>query len=304
MNQKIEELKQQYEEIEVPKELKGKVEEAIKRGQEAERRRRYSKKRRRWQTVLKSSGAAVAAALLFLMILCNTSAEMAYALESIPVIGAVSRVVTLRTFEDKRGEHEARIDTPRVESKEGERKNLVEGKEKLNQRMADYTETIKKAYEADLEAMDDLGKQAVDTGYQVLMDNERLLSIRIDTTIVMAGTDAFSKIYHLDKISGKQLELKDFFKQDSNYIDVLTKDIQEQMRKANKEENASYFIDTEYGDDFNFTKLDPEQSCYWDEEGNLVLVFDKYQVSAGCMGMPEITVNRSAFLDCLKPEWR
>lgn len=304
MNQKMEELKRQYEEIPVPEELKGKVEEAIKRGQEAEKREKYRKKRGGWLLILKGGGAVAAAALLLIVVLSNTSAETAYALENIPVIGAISRVVTLSTFADKHGYYEANIDTPKIESEEGEKKNLTEGKDSLNQIMADYTEEIEKAYEADLKAAGDFGKQAVDTSYQVLTDNERLLSIRIDTTVVMAGSNAFSKIYHLDKTTGKQLVLKDFFEQDSNYIDVLTEDLLKQMKKANEEAEAAYFIDTEYGDDFNFTQLDPEQNCYWDEKGNLVVVFDKYEVSAGCMGMPELTVDRNVFLEYLKPEWR
>ncbi|MFW5631689.1 MAG: RsiV family protein, partial [Acetivibrio ethanolgignens] len=280
MNQKMEELKRQYEEIPMPEELKGKVEEAIKRGQEAERREKYSKKRGGWLLILKGGGAVAAAALLSIVVLSNTSAETAYALENIPVIGAISRVVTLSTFADKQGDYEASIDTPKIESEEGEKKNLTEGKVNLNQTMADYTETIEKAYEADLKAAGDLGKETVDTSYQVLTDNKRLLSIRIDTTVVMASSNAFSKIYHLDKTTGKQLVLKDFFRQDSNYIDVLTESLLKQMKKANEEEEAAYFIDTEYGDEFNFTQLDPEQNCYWDEKGNLVVVFDKYQVSA------------------------
>lgn len=304
MNQKMEELKRQYEEIPMPEELKGKVEEAIKRGQEAERREKYSKKRGGWFLILRGGGAVAAAALLSIVVLSNTSAETAYALENIPVIGAISRVVTLSTFADKQGDYEASIDTPKIESEEGEKKNLTEGKVNLNQTMADYTETIEKAYEADLKAAGDLGKETVDTSYQVLTDNKRLLSIRIDTTVVMASSNAFSKIYHLDKTTGKQLVLKDFFRQDSNYIDVLTESLLKQMKKANEEEEAAYFIDTEYGDEFNFTQLDPEQNCYWDEKGNLVVVFDKYQVSAGCMGMPELTVDRNVFSECLKPEWK
>lgn len=302
MNKKIENLKRQYEEIPVPEELKGRIEEAIRQGKE-DAKMDTKMKRNSWQLVCRKGGLVAAAAMLSIVVLSNSSAKTAQALENIPVIGAISRVVTFRTFEDKRGDYEAKIETPRVESEAEEKKHLIQGKDGLNQTMEAYTEQIKKAYEEDMEAFGELGKEAVNTSYQVLADNERLLSIRIDTTIAVGSSDSYTKIYHLDKITGNQMALKDFFKADSEYLQVISDALLEQMRKANAE-GEDYLVDSETAKEFDFTTLEPEQNCYWTEDGALVIVFDKYQVAAGYMGMPELTVERAVFEDCLKAEWR
>ena len=54
----------------------------------------------------------------------------------------------------------------------------------------------------DLAAGGDLGHEYVYSDFQVLRDSNRLLSVCIRTDIVMASTNSFVKIYHLDKLPG------------------------------------------------------------------------------------------------------
>lgn len=304
MNKELENLKKEYNDIPIPKELKSRVEQVVRTGREEEKKQqRRSKKRKQWK-FFRSAATVSAAAALCIIVLANSSAETAYALENMPIIGAFSQVVTFRTFEDRQGDYEAKINTPKVKEEEGEKKHLKEGKENLNKTMEEYTAEIKKAYESDIKAAGGVGKEAVNTDYKVLIDDERLLSIRIDTSITMAGSNSFTEIYHLDKITGLQVSLKDFFREDSEYLTKLSEDLIRQMKKANDEEGAAYFLDSEYGVENMFTRLSPEQNFYWTKEGNLVFVFDKYQVSAGYMGMPELVVERSVFENDLKEEWK
>ena len=48
-----------------------------------------------------------------------------------------------------------------------------------------------------------------------------------------------------------------------------------------------------------FTGIDPEQNFYWNDDGELVLVFDEYAVAPGVMGMVEFTIP-AAVTDSLR----
>ena len=54
----------------------------------------------------------------------------------------------------------------------------------------------------------------------------------------------------------------------------------------------------------DFVTLDNKHNFYWDKDGNLVIVFDKYEVAPGSMGTPEFVIEKGPISDILKPEYR
>lgn len=40
------------------------------------------------------------------------------------------------------------------------------------------------------------------------------------------------------------------------------------------------------------------------KDGNIVIVFDKYEVAPGSMGTPEFVIEKGSISDILKPEYR
>ena len=82
--------------------------------------------------------------------------------------------------------------------------------------------------------------------------------------------------------------------------DNLRKQMKEIMAK---DSNKVYWVENaEIGQDF--VTLDDKHNFYWDKDGNLVIVFDKYEVAPGSMGTPEFVINKGAISDILKPEYR
>jgi hypothetical protein len=65
------------------------------------------------------------------------------------------------------------------------------------------------------------------------------------------------------------------------------------------DENVSYFIDSDMPEE-DFQNVKEDQSFHFDEEGNLVISFDEYEVAPGSMGLVEFTVERSVFEAALK----
>ena len=59
-------------------------------------------------------------------------------------------------------------------------------------------------------------------------------------------------------------------------------------------------------DPFGVYYLEPGENgnFYWNDDGDLVIVFNKYDAAPGFMGTPEFTVKKSVLGDSLVPEYR
>ena len=105
-------LKNEYEQIPVPKEARERMLAGIAQAKREKRRRSVARMLRRTA----ATGAAAAACMVLLV---NVSPSVANAMEQIPVIGAIARVVTLDTYKDQTNHFEADIQIPKVEGQEG-----------------------------------------------------------------------------------------------------------------------------------------------------------------------------------------
>ena len=76
--------------------------------------------------------------------------------------------------------------------------------------------------------------------------------------------------------------------------------MQEQM--AN-DENISYWINTS-GIGEEFATVSADHNFYWNENGDLVIIFDKYEVGPGSMGTPEFVIDKGVIRDILKSEFK
>ena len=144
-----------------------------------------------------------------------------------------------------------------------------------------------------------LYRQVLKMGGQIHFktDNDKLFCLRIDTVIAMGGSQSYAKIFSVDKKSGKQITLKNLFKKGSGYIDRISDNIKEQMRAQMKENaDVTYFVDDE-NNKFNFKSISNKTNCYVNEKGELTLVFDKYEVAPGYMGMVEFSIPTGEIVD-------
>ena len=113
----------------------------------------------------------------------------------------------------------------------------------------------------------------------------------------MGGSQSYAKIFSVDKKSGKQITLKNLFKKGSGYIDRISDNIKEQMRAQMKENaDVTYFVDDE-NNKFNFKSISNKTNFYVNEKGKLTLVFDKYEVAPGYMGMVEFSIPTGEIAD-------
>lgn len=299
----LEKMKQDYEEIHIPRELRQRVEMGIHQAKEEERAgKRGTKMKKQNKAKIYSFRivGGVAAAMLVITVMANSGAAIAHAMEKIPVIGSIARVVTFREYESTTNDMEADVKIPevRVENEDGTVNE--ESTAQINRSIEEYTSEIIAQYEADVEAAGGEGKQSVDLQYTVLSDTDRLFSIRFDKTIIMASGSQSVKIYHIDKQTGKMMDLKDLFKDTVNFIDPISGNIKEQMKaQMAADESKTYFIDSEVPE-WDFQSIKEDSTFYVDENGKLHIVFDEYEVAPGYMGSVEFEIPTEAVQDIVK----
>ena len=128
----------------------------------------------------------------------------------------------------------------------------------------------------------------------MVTDNDKYLSLRINTTVIMACGADFVKIFTIDKATGQVVTLKDLFRDKADYIQALSDNIKEQMRaQMAADDSKMYFFESgeEAAEDFN--QITGDESFYFNGNGELVLVFDEYTVAPGYMGVVEFTIPKS-----------
>ena len=195
-NRQMDNLKSEYESIPVPKEAKERMLAGIAQ----------AKKEQKGVIIMKfakKTGGAAAAAMIAITVLANATPALANAMEQIPVIGSIAKVVTFRTYEDKKNHFEADIKVPQV---------TIEGTEgaqvPANKSIEDYGNELIAMYEEELSKDNGEGHYGLDSRYEVVTDNSKYLCIRIDTTLTMASGTQFVKVFTIDKATGNVISLR------------------------------------------------------------------------------------------------
>lgn len=269
------EWKQQYEQIRVPEEAKKRIEEGIRMAKEEKRKEGRIRRLRR------SAQTAVAAAAAF-TILVNVSPAAAQAMEKIPVIGTIARVVTLDTYRDQRGKMEAEVEIPRIET---------EGSEaEANREIEEYGKELIRQYEEEVRETQGEGHYALESSYDVVFENEKYVSVRICTTVIMASGTEYVKVFNVDKETGKTVGLLEMLGGDEELLARVSENIMEQMEEQMAEDpNVIYFLHSDMPET-DFQGLTGEESYYFNENGELVIAFGEYEVAPGYMGAVEFTI--------------
>ena len=229
--------------------------------------------------------AGIAAALAVCIAVPNVSPAAAAALADIPVLGAVVRVVTFRDYQYDDGHNTADVHVPELGGSDAA--------DEVNDQVQAFTDQLIAQFQADCEATGE-GYQGLDITSSVVTDSDTWFTLRIDATRTQAGGHETTRFYHIDKAAGAAVTLKDLFREDADYVSALSAEVLRQMEEQMAADaSLSYLTD-------EFTAIDPEQSFYWNADGDLVLVFDEYTVAAGYMGMVEFTIPRDVYSALLK----
>lgn len=286
-------LKEDYQHLHIPEEGRRMMNEKIEQA-------KLDKKRKSLTRRVRFAGGAVAAAMAVIVALPNTNESIAKAMEKIPVIGSIVRVVTFRDYDYNDGNSEAHVSIPNIET-DGSNSNNEDAANQINNDVKGYTQQLIDQFEAD--AKDYYGSEAykgLDVSYDVITDTEDWFTLRITVLETAASGNQYYRFYHIDKKTNSVATLSTVFKDDVDYITPISENIKEQMRtNTNEDKGIVYFLDDEEISD-NFKEIKPDQNFYFNSNNDLVIVFDEYEVAPGSMGNPEFVIPNSVISGLLK----
>ena len=264
--------KEEYDQIPVPQEARDRIEAGIMRA-------RLEKKRSDRMKNMKRTGVTAAALVLTFGIAVNASPVVAQAMDGIPVIGSIARVVTIRNYNESTDNGMmADISVPQID-----------GNVAANAEMDAYAKELIARYEKEVVAQlgQEEGHYALESSYEVVSDNDKYVSIRINTVETMASGAEFVKIFTVDKATGETVSLKDYLNSPEK-LEAVSQNIKDQMAaQMAEDEGKVYFTEGEVG---GFTGLTGDENFYLNEAGELVIVFGEYEVAPGYMGTVSFTI--------------
>lgn len=245
---------------------------------------------------------AAALAAVTLLILPNINANIAHAMEQLPVIGAIVRVVTIREYSDQSDYHDLTAEIPSVEVDGNS--SAEDAARYINASVEELTETLIASFYKDAEQLGIQAHTAMRISYDILTNNDAWFTLKLNLHFASGSSNTSYKLYHIDKKSGKIVQLSDLFAENSDYVSAISTDIRRQMaEQMQQNEDLVYWLDAEYPE-WNFSTIQDNQNFYFAENGNIVILFDKYEVSPGFMGTPKFEISKEVYAHFLKDEYK
>jgi len=228
---------------------------------------------------------ALTACLLIIFILINVNGDVAFAMQDIPVLGNIFKVITIREYEYDNGNQFVDAKIPMLSGDT----ECLQQTESINKSVESLIDMILKEFGKEVEAYPSSYK-GVSISYDVLTNTQSWFTLRLNVMYTAGSTSTEYKFYHIDKQQNKIVTLQDLFEPNYDYVTVITENIRSQMKEQmKKDSNMVYYFDADNVDGFG--SIDINQNFYLNENNNIVIVFDKYEVAPGYMGCPEFVVD-------------
>ena len=239
------------------------------------------RRRRRWRPFV---SVVSAAAVLALVILLNSSAAMAAALGRLPVVGSLFQAVTFRTYTAEDDGDHALVSVPQIVGD-----GAGSGAQQINQSIQQYTDALIAEFERESNAD---GYFNLDVTWEVVTNTENWFTLRLDTDLVMASGNHQERYYHINKETGEQQTLADLFPTEYDYVSAISEELKAQMRsRMAADSREQYWLEENPLGSTYFDAIAPDQDFYFDEDGKIVIPFDKYEVGPGSTGSPQFTLT-------------
>ncbi len=292
---RMEDAKKKYDEVPIPEELSERIQWEV---QKADSRRRKAaedsgRKRKRhlygWQKGL----AAAAAAMAVFVTALNTSTVFAQSMGELPVIGAIAKVLTFRSYEmETEDDLHISVDIPSIEMIAEGTGNLAESvNEEILKMCEQYAdEAVERAKEYRQAFLDTGGTEEewaahniqIKVWYEVKAHTDRYLSVAVMGSENWTSAYSETRYYNFDLEKGRQVTLEDLLGED--YAAIADASILSQIPEKEAESGLDYWEE-------DFTGVTEDTKFYINEAGNPVIVFGEYEIAPGAAGQPEFEIT-------------
>ena len=271
------------------KKLRAGMKEEIKRQRRAHFLRRMSK--------AAATAAALAAAFL---ILPNTSASVAHAMEQIPLVGQWVQVVTFRDYqvETERNHADIQLASVGIEGTQDDgavQETLEKTTARINADIQSITGELINEFEKNM--ADEMGYQDLIVKSEVLTRTEEYFTVKLLCYQGAGSGYQWNYYYTIDLRTGEQLKLQDLFSEGADYITPISDSIKNQMQEQmDADENVYYWLHDEI-EALNFRSITDETSFYVNGDGDVVIGFNEGDVAPMYMGSVEFVIPGEVLSD-------
>lgn len=227
------------------------------------------------------------------VILLNTSPVLASNLSDIPLLTQIIKVLTFRNYQTIDEMKNIYVRIPVLENtgnNELEDRINYEIKKQIDFSVSKSEQLAKELYDTYIQAgykPSQIEPLLVEVDYQTTFYNDRYLSFIIKKyeNIPYSTVDKEQYYYNVDLQTGGHITLRTLFGPD--YLTKVGTEIYKQIESKKKEDGNMLFFD-----EINiFEVLENEEKFYINEQGQVVISFDRYEIAPGYMGYPEFIIN-------------
>lgn len=283
----LKKAKKAYHSIEIPQELDYVVNKAISRSK--------SHKKNIGILWVKRSTATLATTFALFVILLNTNESFAKAMEDVPVIGSIAEVFTVREYKEENDTDLIEAKIPAIKNtgnEELEDRINYEISSKINEVLEEAKQRAEEYKEAVLATggtMEDYIPTQINIDYKITYQDDNIISFVITKSESTASAYQEQYFYNIDIENGKELNLRDVLGE--NYKEIVDEEVKKQIKERMEEnKDNSYFTEEEGG----FSGIEDEyQNFYINENKKVTIVFQKYEIAPGYMGIQNFEIQNN-----------
>ncbi|MEG1594006.1 MAG: DUF3298 domain-containing protein [Oscillibacter sp.] len=279
----FEPAKKEYESSPIPAELDDTVRAGIRQGKMVHRARR----------AFRRSVTTVAACFALLLVSLNVSPTFARAAADVPVVGALCRVLTVRSFASSEDQANYHVNVPGVQGDSPLARQVnAEIAERVDAHLAEAKQTWEEYHKAFL-STGGTEEEWSQREMEVIVNYD--LKSQTDTTVSFVvnqfvGTfNAYNEqyFYNLNLAEDRDITLQDLLGED--WVTICNAAIQAQIDASADADGFTYFFPAAEG---GFSTVDEMTSFYINADGTPVVVFPRYSIAAGAAGATEFPISK------------
>jgi hypothetical protein len=279
--------KQKYDQIAIPEDLSAIVNNAIQSHEKESNKMRLFKNRKLAVTF------TAAALLLSFTTTLNVNPAFAQSMSEVPFVGKIANVLTFVDHSYETEDISGDIKIVKIENLtdakfEEKINSIIKEKtdmaiEKGNENIAEYKEAFLATGGTEESFSERDNKVKVD--YTAFTKTDDTLSFMVYSYNSVAASTAEYDYYNIDLKLNKEISLSDLVGND--FVNVITESIKNDFAEQLKNEEISLFEGVGQDD----WKIREDIDFYIDENENVVVVFDKYEIAAGANGRLEYVID-------------
>lgn len=284
---KLNKCKQVYQSLKIPSQLEDSVINALKK-----------KEKTKIVRIYKPILTIACSFCLVIVILLNVNPTFAKATYGIPIIGNIAKVFTIREYKEESKTELVNVKMPALVSTgntELEKRINEEILEKVNALIEEAKAIVTEFKQwVEKEESEDFTFQPMEItiDYSIKCSDDEMVSFVLSEVESFRNFQEERFYYNINLKTGKEITLQDMLGE--NYKEIANAQIKQQIEQRKKTDKEAAFFDDEdsvfleHGE--SFAQITEDQDFYINEKRNVVIVFDKYTIAPGYMGVLEFEI--------------